>query len=82
MIHMKKMGLVTATMRVCSNLVIARNLKVYRGAQTVDILAARALAIVNISIIGFLMTVLIACSPASLEKQSDKDILSAAELIE
>lgn len=77
MIHMKKMGLVTVIMRVCSNLVIASNWKVSRGAQTVDILAARALAIVSISIIGFIMTVLIACSPASLEKQ-DLDNFAAA----
>ena len=52
-------------------------MKVSGGAQTVDILAARALAIVSKSAIGFLMTVLIACSPASLEKQ-DLDNFAAA----
>ena len=77
MIHMKKMGLVTAIIRVCSNLVIASNFKVSGGAQTVDILAARALAIVNISVIGFLMTVLTACRPLSLENQALNDFAAA-----
>jgi hypothetical protein len=77
MIHMKKMGLVIATIRVCSNLVIASNWKVSGGAQTVDILAARALAIVSISVIGFLITVLIACSPVPLENHSLDDFAAA-----
>ncbi len=77
MIHMKKMCLVTAIIRVCSNLVIASNLKVSGGAQTVDMLAARALAIVSKSAIGFFMTVLIACGPASIENQTLDDFAAA-----
>ena len=74
---MKKMGLVTAIMRVCSNLVIASNLKIPGRDQTFDILASRTLAIVSISIIGFLMTVLIACSPAGIENRDLDDFASA-----
>ena len=73
MIHMKKMRLVTAIMPVCSNLVIAANLKVPRESQTVVILASHALAIVSLSAIGLLMTVLTACSPASQENKALDD---------
>ena len=77
MIHMKKMRLVTAIMPVCSNIVIAANLKVPRESQTVVILASNALAIVSISLIALLMTVLTACSPTSQENQALEDFATA-----
>tara|TARA_B100001989_G_C24400843_1_gene394120 strand:- start:188 stop:772 length:585 start_codon:yes stop_codon:yes gene_type:complete len=76
MIHMKKMRLVTAIMPVCSNIVIAANLKVPRESQIV-ILASHALAIVSLSLIALLMTVLTACSPTSQENQALEDFATA-----
>ena len=77
MIHMKKMRLVTAIMPVCSNIVIAANLKVPPESQTVVILASHALAIVSLSLIALLMTVLTACSPTSQENQALEDFATA-----
>ena len=77
MIHMKKMRLVTAVMPVCSNLLIAANLKVPRESQTVVILASHASAIVRLSVIGLLMTVLTACTPTSQENQALNDFATA-----
>ena len=77
MIHMKKMRLVTAVMPVCSNLLIAANLKVPRESQAVVILASHASAIVRLSVIGLLITVLTACSPTSQEDQALDDFATA-----